>query len=767
MEGLCEKISESRLNDASSARELAKKLRDADSSSAKNRAMVDAMFNGEPPYDDNALKDSGQEDRTNLNFNEADSIRAQALAGYYDLVGSVNELISVQTKFGDEHKRLEWASIISEEFSRMVRDWVGFEFFYQRLTGQFVDHGVAFAYFPDDIDWRPAAAGLREFKIPRNTPANEEAIEVATCEAEFHLHQLYASIKDAEAAKGAGWDVKLARDLIKKAIASKDTTLNTKFQDWEAIEADIKNNDLYWSHVKATVVKLDHIWVRELDGTVTHAIVDREGESKDFLFRRVSRFPSVLNAFIGFTYGIGNGYYHGVRGLGFKILPHIQVANRLRCTVIDGAILSSVAMVQPVDQTARGLDDLSLTTFGPFAVLPPGLKLVERSIPNYSNSILPVINDLSMQLQNNTSGYQARAVTPDGQARTAYEVRAQLQKEAVLSASAINLFYAPWARLVREMFRRAKDPELSQTDPGGKEVFAFRQRLAARRVPLEALYNVFRVEPVRSIGYGSASMRMVALDEAMQLAYSMDEAGRNNLVRDRLAARFGYETVDRYVPRPDASMRPPIDQKIAELENQSIMQGSMLSVLPNENHFVHANAHLNMLTEVLQGVQQGQMPLPQGVVVFQSGIPHVAPHVEALATDPMHAQEAGRMRQALQQLTAAGQRMMDELQAQQENEAKAQQAEQQRQAEAQQAYVRDLEARAQITPEAQAKLAAIQHKMQLDQEKAASDIQIRGAKAAQEMALKDAKEAAELLKRAGSPAMGTVQGPSTIQGMKS
>jgi hypothetical protein len=34
------------------------------------------------------------------------------------------------------------------------------------------------------------------------------------------------------------------------------------------------------------------------------------------------------------------------------------------------------------------------------------------------------------------------------------------------------------------------------------------------------------------------------------------------------------------------------------------------------------------------------------------------------------------------------------------------------------------------------------------------------------MALKDAKEAADLLKRAGSPAMGTAQTPSTEQGLK-
>jgi hypothetical protein len=767
MEGLSQKLSGSRLLDANSARAIYKRLVDADNASSRNRSIVDAMFNGAPPYSEAQLRDTGQGDRTNLNFNEADSIRQQALAGYYDLVSSVNEMVALQTSFGPVEKRTEWMMIVAEEFSRTLREWPGFEYFYQRLVAEFVDHGVGFVYFPDDVDWRPASAGLKDLKLPRSTPASEECIEIAACRVPVLLHKLFAVIEDADAATSAGWNVAGVRKLILAKLNGDNNTLENKFRDWEALEAEFKNNDIFYGHAKTTEIELIHYWVKEKDGSITHAITDKDGETNEFLFRRVSRFESIHKCLIAFTYGIGNGYYHGIRGLGYKILPHIQVSNQLRCAAVDGAILSSAVMVQPVDQSARALEDLSLTYYGPWALFPPGLKVVERTVPNFSNSILPVINDLSMQLQNNTASYQSRAVTPDSQARTAYEVRAQLQKEAVLTASAVNLFYGPFGRVLREIMCRFKSETYRQTDPGGVEVFAFRRRIKERGVPLEALYNISRVEPVRSIGFGSASMRMVALDEAMQLAPSMDEIGRQNLIRDRLAARFGYEAVDRYIPKPEGSPRAPVDKKIAELENQAMANGRPVTVIPGENHYIHANEVLNLLADTLGGVQQGQLPPEQALAVFQVALPHAQEHVAKLATDPIYGQEAGRMAQALQQLSAAAIRIRDEFQAQMENQQKAEQAEMQRQAEAQQAYVAELEQRAQLSPEAASKLQAIQTKIELDKAKAATDMEIRRAKAAQDMAIRDAKEAAQIISKNKQPAMGAVQAPATEQGMKS
>ena len=70
-----------RIKDAKSAREIYHKLLKADEESARNRAAIDEMFAGAPPYDDAELRATGQAARANVNFGEADALLESALAG--------------------------------------------------------------------------------------------------------------------------------------------------------------------------------------------------------------------------------------------------------------------------------------------------------------------------------------------------------------------------------------------------------------------------------------------------------------------------------------------------------------------------------------------------------------------------------------------------------------------------------------------------------------------------------------------------------------
>lgn len=753
-----------RVKDAHALRALIEGIWNDDDKSSRDRAAVDAMFNGEPPYVQAELDEMGQGDRTNLNFNEALALAEQAEAGYYDLTNSVRELITVKTSFGNPANRPSYEAAIAEEWTRMVREWPSFEFHFQNLVSKFVRHGVSVAYFPDEKDWRFVSAGFDTFKLPRGTAATEDSVEVAAVKSPLLAHELYQIISKPYAAR-AGWNVELARREIMEAANKQIEQDSSKYRDWERLERDIQNNDMVFGHVDASEIDLVHVWVREFDGRVSHFITTLNDNGGDFLFHRHGRYRSVHQAYTIFTYGIGNGFYHSIRGLGYKIFPHVAVSNRLRCAAVDGAIASSTAVVQPIDQSARALEDLTTTTIGPWSVLPPGLKVVERSLPNFGQNVMPVIGDLSMQLQNVSGSYMSRSITPDGQARTAYEVRAQQMKDAVLSASSVNLFYVPWKRLLSEMFRRTTLRNSRVDDPGGAMVAEFKRRLSQRNVPLEALYKVYQVDPLRAVGSGSASMRILSLDEAMGLAGSMDIVGRTNLVRDRLAARFGYDVVDRYVPAPNAAARPPIDAKMAELENAMLRQGQSVSVIPSENHKVHADAVLNLLADVLEAVRQQQMPLQESLAVFQVAIPHAEQHVQFVSQDPVHAQEGALMRKALQQISASAQRIADEFQADQERQQDAMAAEQQRQQEAQEAYVRDLEARAGATadPRLQQELQERQVRMRMDLDEHEFSKKLRADKAAQERALKDAEVAAQLARKQTTPAVSNI--PEKAQGV--
>jgi hypothetical protein len=254
---------------------------------------------------------------------------------------------------------------------------------------------------------------------------------------------------------------------------------------------------------------------------------------------------------------------------------------------------------------------------------------------------------------------------------------------------------------------------------------------------------------------------MAAIDETMQIFGSLDERGRTNLLRDRIAARFGQEVVDRYLPAPGSALRPPIDDKIAILENSDLGNGVPIPVSPGENHFIHASRHLTACDQLEQAAAQGVVDPAKVAQAFKAFLPHLASHLEALGQDLVRKDEVALMRQRLQQLGAASGRLDAELQAAQENIAKAQQAEQQRAASAEQARVADMERQLaeaqQLSPKAQRDIVERQAKLQMDIERHQAQMALKQAEASQKLSLRDAETAARVssMSRAAVPEITT------------
>jgi hypothetical protein len=610
----------------------------ADRSNAYNRARVQEMIDGWPPYDQAELDNLGQSQRTNLNLLEGQALIEAALAPYNDLTSSVDHIAQIESAEGDPQTRTEWNQIISEEFDRMLRTWHRFEFNNQALAREFVIHGLGVTFFEDDYDWRWKVCGLADFILPRNTPANEDDIDYAIARRRYTTTQLYQFIKDPKFAKENGWDVEEVKKAIYWATSSRNSAPTS--WEWEELEREIKQNDVYFGRVRAKEIWVLHFWIKEFDGTVSHFMTLENGLNQEFLFKRIGRFKSIRNCLHIFTYGIGNGYYHSIRGLGYKIFPQIQVSNQLRCAVIDATFFSAGPVIQPEDSTA--LDELSFSYMGPFTLVPPNIRFVDLKHQNISDNILPIVRDLSMQIEANTGTYQPRQ-QPDAakgqKEKTRFEVQSQLQKESTLSTSAMNLFYIPWDRVLAESYRRATCPELSQLDPGGREAFEFRARCLQRQVPMKALINVKRVRANRAMGYGSASARLLALEQVGQLAPQFDEIGRRNAIRDRVAAYVGYSQADRYAPPLEQAGRQPQDQKDAELENAIMMLGQVVPVNRTDVPRVHITVHFTALTQIVQGIKGGQIPAMQGSPQLHTILDHTTQHVQQMSGDPTRIQE--------------------------------------------------------------------------------------------------------------------------------
>ncbi len=713
---------EARIKDVKSAVGIYEALRKADEKSSVNRARVDAMFDGANPYSQGQLNQSGQGLKTNLNFGEAQRLLDIALSAYVDLYSSLETLVEVRGTEGQRSEIKVQEDIVSEEITHMLRCWPEFHSSYLRLCTTFVKHGTGVAYFDTPDDWKFRVGSFADILIPRQTPANEGAIDVAVGRRQYHLHELFAFIKNPKAAARVGWDVEEVKRIIMHNATTRGRNTGRNYTDWETLQQEMKNNDIYESYQNPTVAVL-HFWVREMDGSVSHFITAEE-RPKKFMYRKVSRYEKPEQAYVMFTYGVGsNGTYHSIRGLGHRIFNHIQTSNRLRCQMIDGAMLGSAVMIQPENQ--RALDELSFTYYGAYAVLSPNINIVPKAVPNLSTAVTPALEDISNQLALNTDTVSTYGPQQSSPYRNQMQVVADMDVSTRLSGASLNLFYASWTRLLREIVRRVV---VNKKRDG--MVQDFYNRCAARGVQESFIksLDVARTKAVRSIGNGSYANRLVALRELQAISGSFDEVGRKNLTRDIVATRVGHDLADRYIPQMEQE-RPTVDTKIAFFENQDLMEGKMVPVVANELHATHLSVHLPALQQLLEQLNMGQSDPVQSLATVQAFYQHVSQTAQLLAGDPSQESLVKQTKQVLQfaeEMIYNTSKQVEKLQREQMEAQPVQ------------------EGQPQADPELEAKIRESELKNQITMEKAKLDMEIKQAKFEQDQAIKDAENAMKL-----------------------
>jgi len=711
---------ESRLRDVKSAVGIFTTLLKADEQSSVNRARIDSMFDGAAPYSQAQLAASGQGLKTNLNFGEAQRLLDISLSAYVDLYSSLERLVEVKATKGERSETEPKEGIVAEELTNLFRRWPEFHSSYLRLCTQFIKHGVGIAYFDSPEDWKFRVGGFADILIPRQSPASENGIDIAIGRRQYHLHELYHFIKNEKVAKTVGWNVDEVKRVMLDNVktSGRSYSSGTTYSDYEALQAEIKNNDLYTGIQNPTVDVL-HYWVREMDGSVSHYI-SAESSPKDFLYKKVSRYASPEQAYIFFSYGVGsNGTYHSVRGLGQRIFSHVQTSNRLRCQQIDGAMLGSAVMIQPENQ--RSLDELQFTFYGAYAVMSPNVRIVEKAIPNLGTAVQPALQDLSQQLSLNTDTISTYGPNQGSPYKNQMQVVADMDVATRISGSTLNLFYSSWTRLMREMVRRvisAKRP-----DAAVKDFFARCEKRGVEAEFIKSL-DVEQTKAVRSIGNGSHANRLVALRELQGISGQFDDVGRRNLTRDIVSTRVGHDLADRYVPQ-EASERQTVDTKIAYLENQQLQNGQPVPVVSSELHGQHLQLHVPLLQQIIEAIDGGQADPQQALPALQALYQHIGETAQYAAGDPALQAAVSQAKQVLQYAEEAINNTMKALEKIQREQA--QNAEEG----AGQPQMSDIDM----------KLQKAQVDMQIAQQKAELEMAIKQKKFDQEQAIRDAEAA--------------------------
>ncbi|NBW21873.1 MAG: hypothetical protein EBR82_79355, partial [Caulobacteraceae bacterium] len=345
---------------------IANKYIEQDENAAYLRARAQALVNGEAPYDAEELKNKGLSHVVNANFGEASSIMEAALAPYIELQNGVPRIANVIMDSYDGESN-EDSEIISEEFDWMIKEWSDYSYNMQLLSREFIGDGVGVAMWPDErsVFWEPC--GLKDFKVARDTKVSDESIELAIVQRSMSVSELYNYIRNPEIAKKLGWNINAVKQAIWKASTKSDRWKNY-VSHWEDFERQIKENDLYQGESAYHRAQLIYGYNREFDGKFTQLIGSRD--SSDFLYERYSRYGNVNQCFVIFTYGVGQGTFHTIRGLKQKIYNQIQISNRVLCQAAQAAITSGLIQLQG---DAEAIQDFQYIEVGPYTFIPSGL----------------------------------------------------------------------------------------------------------------------------------------------------------------------------------------------------------------------------------------------------------------------------------------------------------------------------------------------------------------------------------------------------------
>jgi len=714
-----EKPPRTRVEDAGSARSMLYELINDDQIASYRRSQIQGIIDGNPPYNEQQLREMGQADRINVNWGHAEAKVEAAVIPYFDILTSVGSYATVKTKYGkDMGKREEWSRIITEEFHRLLSSSnPNFLAQHQVCHKELVIHGQACMYFPDGTDWRAKAIEPYALVVPKGSKVDWDNWEFCYILDELYCEQLYSYIEDEEAAQRGGWDVEQCQEAIMQARVDEQD----QRRPWEWYQRELKNNALYYSYAKSKIIKVAHFYVKEYDGRISHYIFDRLN-STEFLCQKIGRYDKFSNAFTVFLNGVGNGFYHGVRGLGQKVYKYAEAMNRVNNALMEGVIIGSCVMFQP--NSAADAEKLKTVQIGPYRILPPGLNLTQANVSSNLSAAMQTAQFFQGQESDDIGSFMP-SVSGGGRKKSNKEVEMEIGEKSRLTNTRAEIYLQALDVHYAEVYRRAANPNLIEEDHGGREALRFQEACMDRGVPAAAMLDIDTVRATRSIGQGSSAARMQAMELIGQYLPQLPESNRKRVINANIAAIAGQTGVETFgIPeevKPDGN-----DLSIASLENNALQQGGQVLIDPDQNHYTHLTVYMQFAGSLVQAVQQQQVDPRQVSGAMQAAIPHMLSHLQFLQEDPTRQEQHDAMNEQLSELM----KIADQL------NKYAQQIDEQEQAQmAQQQQGQQQDPKAMVA----------MNKIELDRMKAQNDLQIKSAKAQHMMQLSDKKTAQKLM----------------------
>lgn len=742
-------------------------LKDSNRVRLENARVIQAMFDGAPPYNPVKRRQLGQAWMPNFNSLEGQSRLEAAKTPFYDLFSSTPTFAEIECTEGTpDLDATECSNIVTAEFQKLLDSYSGFHLEMWTMLTDYIGFNRGFLWYPNPETPRFRRIPWSRVLFPDGTSCNPDEWDCFVVEQHWPVHRLWK-----EATLGLpGWDREAVVRAIRAAVPD-DLARGNGYDDPMRLQQALRDNDL-WLSSRSAKVHTGSIYVREFDGSwscmmvevdqgngqkpapggVATSRVDRASgaltpetaASGNYpvvaLYTRDKLAKSLSHIMQPFIFEANDGSINELSGLGKRIVSLVQASDRMLNEMVGNAFMSSTIVLKA--QTGGGQHKTATVRLGGgICTLPPNYEVVPgNSLFGNMEGTLGMSSHLANVLDRNTGIYRPQFEKPRGNPESATAANIRFSQATVLTNSAVNRFYVQLDQLVAELLRRASQSVPSTSpDPGVRDIAAFQQACKERGVPRKVIESAV-ARATRAIGNGSPVMRQQVMAQLAQLVPFMGPRGLLNWKRDYATAQAGSRAALRYFPVEDTAKVPTRDDWDASQENADMNQGNQAVFAEWQNSEIHAQVHLAAGFAAVQAVVEGGADPATPFTFLQTAMPHIAEHISKVPREQVRKE----LEAAYQQLGKGFQQVMQAAQKQLE-----QQGQQQQLSFEQQLKMQELQADVQL------KQVKNQEQMRQRQERHQLDMQQKQQQAAteaqgkqQQAALADATTAADVTRKA-------------------
>lgn len=682
-----------KFDDARSVEMICYQLRESDWVRGQNRARINDLFNGAPPYSQQEVA----ENKIKINVNDLSATRAghNARAQYYSAFLQQDRFFSAATDMGPRHKRSEYNIRMTSNVAKvMKRGHWSLNYFEKIRSGsaQLVLHGIGPGAWDNRDTWCPDAIGIDDVLIPADTLLTMKNLPF------YATHRSYTGPELIRLTSGPkvdpGWNMPLIKACIKWLDDESRALLGVNWPEYwspekqaeRAMDPGFYGGDrvptidvydfYYWSDDKKQRgwrrrMFLDP-WSTPEPGSAKYNPQRRSGDlyakPNDFIFNPKGRvYAENLSELISFQFAdlsaVAPFRYHSVRSLGKLLYAVCHLQNRTR-SAWGSAVFESLMQyfrIAGEDDFQRAMK-VELIDKG---FLPPGVQMLTKAERWQVDANLAqmALNENRALINDSTAAYaQSTNFSTDRTEKTKFQVMAELQGMTHMLNAGLVQAYAYQLYEYKEIFRRLLNPKSQDPD-----VRAFRANCLRQRFPEKLLTpEAWEISPEEILGGGNQSLQMAQAEQLLAMRPLYDPEAQRKILRDVTYLVTGSATKTKeYVPDGPPKITDSVHD--AQMALGSILQGLTVSPVSGQNHVEIVETWLAEMTRIVQGVDAaGGVPTgPEQMRGLQNLGKHIAEHIVIIAANPEEKQRVkiygDILGKLMNQVKAFGQRLEEKM----------------------------------------------------------------------------------------------------------